>query len=222
MADERMRELERAAAGGEVEARSRLLRERVRSGDLDAERLALAAHVGDPAAVLASDAEPERLELMGWVMALDRWGREACVRAVVAAARTVLATWGGRSSAVLLGAAEAWLRCPCAEHAALAEQAADDEAPALAAMLHQASGMDEELRVFHEARPAEDVEAERREAEEAVIAWEAALAATRAVAVDEAISATVEGCLAAARKGEAGVRAAIRASLVPWALGGSA
>jgi hypothetical protein len=50
VADARVRDLERAAGAGDVDARARLLVERVRAGRLTQERLELAAYCGHPAA----------------------------------------------------------------------------------------------------------------------------------------------------------------------------
>lgn len=53
MADARVRDLERAAGAGDVDAQARLLVERVRAGRLTQERLELAAYAGDAAALTA-------------------------------------------------------------------------------------------------------------------------------------------------------------------------
>lgn len=50
MADDRLRSLERAAAGGDLDAITALLSQRVRAGDLEHTRLELAAFLGDPLA----------------------------------------------------------------------------------------------------------------------------------------------------------------------------
>lgn len=137
MADSRLRQLQRdAASGGDLEAEARFLLERVRVGKLPAERLELAAYLGDPAARLAvSVPGPDptapwtRDELAGWVVGLRRWGKVSCVRAAVAAARLALPVWerqfpqDDRPHRVL-GVAEDWIRCPCAYHTARAREVA--------------------------------------------------------------------------------------------------
>jgi len=70
-------------------------------------------------------------ELVGWARGLERWGKEVCVRAAIAAARAVLPGWeeqqDGKFRAHKRGemdprprqaieAAEAWVLCPCDEH----------------------------------------------------------------------------------------------------------
>jgi len=125
VSDARLRRLERGAAPGDVAAAARLLAERVRSGALDRERLALAAYAGDDAsrtalaaagpveagilepleALRAGVAAKERGEradphprdvLTGWARGLRRWGKPACVRAAVAAARATVPAWRAR------------------------------------------------------------------------------------------------------------------------------
>lgn len=86
--DQRLRDLERDAGKGDLEARARLLQERVRVGDLTEERLRLAAYLGDEVACLAlghalrllvaMDAEWFR-GLIPWSPALAVWAlAEAC------------------------------------------------------------------------------------------------------------------------------------------------
>lgn len=72
MADDRLRELERAAASGDdPEAVAALLRQRARAGDLEPNRLELAAFLGDPPAqrVLGNQTprqpEPEPVQVAG-------------------------------------------------------------------------------------------------------------------------------------------------------------
>src|SRR5262249_17998721 len=62
------------------------------AGDLDPERLALAAYCGHPAArqALGDDAPAIPAELVAWAYGLERWGKEAAVRAAIAAAAHVL------------------------------------------------------------------------------------------------------------------------------------
>lgn len=65
MSDERLRQLEREAASGDVDAKAKLLLERMRIGGLTAERLRLAAYLGDEASrrALGTEAPPEVHEL---------------------------------------------------------------------------------------------------------------------------------------------------------------
>lgn len=58
MTDQRLRDLERDAASGDLQTQARLLLERVRVGQLTEERLRLAAYLGDEAARVALDADP--------------------------------------------------------------------------------------------------------------------------------------------------------------------
>lgn len=73
-------ELERRGEAAQV------LRLRVRLGDLDAERLALAAYAGHPGAQAAVGGPPPPADLEAWAEGLWRWGQSACVRAVLALA----------------------------------------------------------------------------------------------------------------------------------------
>jgi len=63
---------------------------------------------------------------------LARWGPAVCVRAALAAARPALPAWGRWRTGELdaapteaIARAEAWLRCPCPEHALEAAEAGD-------------------------------------------------------------------------------------------------
>lgn len=88
MADARARALERAADGGDPEARARWLTEQVRRGALAQDRLRLAAWAGDVGARLVLGlprvATPA-LALVPWVDALRPFGNPALLRAGVAA-----------------------------------------------------------------------------------------------------------------------------------------
>ncbi|MBX3465856.1 MAG: hypothetical protein KF878_03030 [Planctomycetes bacterium] len=76
--DDRARGYERAAGAGGAEARARALWERVRRGDLDPERLRLAAHAGDAGARLAVAPRWGRSPIRRWPSCgLDAWGAEA-------------------------------------------------------------------------------------------------------------------------------------------------
>jgi hypothetical protein len=130
--DDRLRRLTREVATGDAGARARLLAERLRAGDLGEDRLRLAAHLGDPAAAAALGRElllPPTITITRWVRGLAEpsrggawpvWAREAYVRAAAAAGRIVLPGLDpalaerGRAA---VDALDAWVRCPCDEHA---------------------------------------------------------------------------------------------------------
>jgi hypothetical protein len=122
-------ELERSGASP-----AEVLRERLRLELLPSGRFELACYVGHPLAVelLASAGEtlPEvDADLGAWVRGLGYWGKEAAVRGAVAAARTALPAWEAghpqeRRPLQAVEAADAWLGCPCEQHAARALAAA--------------------------------------------------------------------------------------------------
>ncbi len=107
--DARLRSLERAAAGGDVEAQARQLLERVRAGTLTRERLELAAYCGDaparevvPATAVPVPAGPsdfpdtagdwpsvDGAPIRPWMTGLGRWGRPLQVRALLALCEVV-------------------------------------------------------------------------------------------------------------------------------------
>lgn len=92
MSDASRREAERDAAGGDPQAAARLLVERVRAGDLPAERLELAAHLGDAAARLALGVTPAGRRLGPWLDELvRRWPGAPLLRVEVAALETIVA-----------------------------------------------------------------------------------------------------------------------------------
>ncbi|MCO5172222.1 MAG: hypothetical protein M9894_38485 [Planctomycetes bacterium] len=117
MTDVRLRALEREATRGDLEAAARLLRSQVRLGALDAPRLGLLAYAGDPAAALAHPGAPTPPDdPKAWVLGLEPWGAEACVRAAVAAARLALPQWEARRPdprpRQAVAAVDAWLAAP--------------------------------------------------------------------------------------------------------------
>lgn len=120
--DDRARGLERAAAGGgDAGAGARALWERVRRGDLDLERVRLAAHVGDPVARLAlgEQAPPVSPDLRACVRGLEAWGKEALVRCALGAATSVLFLLPEGTEAwsrTAIEAMAAWVQCPCEPH----------------------------------------------------------------------------------------------------------
>lgn len=109
--DRGLRDLERRAAAGEVEAQAELLIARHRLGRLPEERLRLAAHLEDPAAVIAAGeilgVAPRRKNLGTWIRRigtpdLSTWERElpwkalvqpTCVRIAFAALELALPVW---------------------------------------------------------------------------------------------------------------------------------
>lgn len=127
MTDDRLRRLEREAITGGLDARARWLTERTRVGELAEDRLRLAAWLGDPAAEQAlgrAVLAPPTITIGRWVRGLvpwqteTPWAREAFARAAAAAARAVLACFDdGALATRAVVALEAWIRCPCDEHA---------------------------------------------------------------------------------------------------------
>jgi hypothetical protein len=90
--DDRARGLERAATGGDVDAAARVLWERVRRGELDLDRVRLAAFLADPVSRLALGAQaPELPPTLGTcVRQLEAWGPQATFRAAITAVTRVL------------------------------------------------------------------------------------------------------------------------------------
>jgi hypothetical protein len=150
--DTSLRVRERAASAGDVHAQAALLRARVRAGEVTSEAVALAAYCWDEAArlVLKPHAtihnpwcpcdlgkpfgphtdccENKAWNVERWLRGLERWGREALVRAALAAAWEALnpsahegcegAHLDGLDCAAVfssLEASEAWLRDPSEE-----------------------------------------------------------------------------------------------------------
>ncbi len=118
MSDQRLRDLDRDAADGGLMAEARLLVERVRVGDLTEERLRLAAYLGHEPARLALGREAPAAEAgpaAGLILGLKPYGPPAFIRAAVAVARLV----ADSPDANLVKPLRAWLRCMCADHAAI-------------------------------------------------------------------------------------------------------
>jgi hypothetical protein len=97
----------------------------VRTGALDPERLALAAHVGHRAARLVLGQRGELPPPVPWLEALSRWGQPVVVRAAVACARVALSEQNRRlpsddlpSRWRAVEAAEDWLADPGPLHSA--------------------------------------------------------------------------------------------------------
>lgn len=120
MADDRLRELERRfRETGAAQDEAAWLRERLRAGALDEERLRLAALFAHDAALLVCESEP--LEGSKLYAALADLDRSAVVRAMAALA--VASRCDLPLGAELLAAADAWIACPCDEHAQAAQEA---------------------------------------------------------------------------------------------------
>ncbi|MCO5165257.1 MAG: hypothetical protein M9894_02660 [Planctomycetes bacterium] len=113
--DDRLQDLRRRANQGEPGARTALLGERLRAGDLRRERLDLAAYVGDEDARAVLDpAFPPPVDLGLWARGLARWGLEAVLRAGLAASRSAFREEEVKDH--LHGLAQDWILCPCDEH----------------------------------------------------------------------------------------------------------
>lgn len=86
MTDQRLRDLERDAAHGDLQARARLLLERVRVGELTEDKLRLAAHLGDEAACAALGTGGQRLVMNAdWFRGLTPWSPALAVWALAEA-----------------------------------------------------------------------------------------------------------------------------------------
>lgn len=203
--DEELRRLQRQANAGDHDAAARLLVRRLRIGELGREGVELAAYLGHDAASRAvPELDPETEGREALVEGLARWGKEAFVRAAVAAAYAVLP----RFEEVLthddkprkaIAQAEEWIACPCEAHRVAARLAAD--------------AADDAAREASLAEAGDD--------ESAFAAWTARNAALAAAAHDlrhaahEALmtieeAAAVEVC---------DVDALVRQALLDWALG---
>lgn len=158
--DAHLRQLERKAAQGDLEAAGQLLVEQVRRGELSDERLALLAHLGHaPARAALPDVarHAELLELSTWIRDLQRWPGASAL-AAVAAAHPVLAVWEAWEPGELaprsqlrttLDACQAWALAPddveareaAEESVGAAQQVMDD-------LQHLLTTLDEEHHVI--------------------------------------------------------------------------
>lgn len=224
MSDARIRELERDAAQGDLDAAGRLLLERVRAGVLRDDRLALAAHLGHAGArrALCRRADERELDLPEWVERLAKFGQEACVRAALAAVRQACRAlpegrWRDRIERAL-EAQEAWVACPCPAHAEEARWAAEDVRP----IFHQGGSASEDaplaVVLLAAAIRAEDPEAAATEAVSALnrslsAVWNSPLPYRPGEAIEppDFIEVIIP-------RGKALVRDAIRDELLEWAL----
>jgi len=136
MSDAEVRALERRwreTGAGDDEAR--WLAARVRTGELDGAWLEALAFFGHGPAVLAGGKAPDPWDLDDsnvWGAKLRPLGVPVVIRAALAAARLGVEPWErahpgqpGRGPRPMLEAVEAWLACPCAEHAAAAKRAGE-------------------------------------------------------------------------------------------------
>lgn len=122
MSDQKLRELERRLCETDsVEDEAAYLRERVRAGALNQERLELAAYCGHEGARRAvpcvSSAE---LSLLEWTQGLARWGKVTLLHAAWFAI-SALPPWsqidsGDDRPLHASEALRAWLACPCDPH----------------------------------------------------------------------------------------------------------
>jgi hypothetical protein len=112
MSDEQLREIERKVEEGDESARVKLLRERLRAGQLERDRLELAAYAGDRDARLVLGSSMQHLAcacggkdtthghpeiewapFADWAEGFGRWGREVAIRVGIAASMHVLPVW---------------------------------------------------------------------------------------------------------------------------------
>lgn len=210
MADARLRALQRQAALGEPQARVLLLRARLRAGELDWEGVELAAYLGDAEArSLSGQQPPAGASLREWVKGLPTL--EATSRAAIAAARAALGCWVSFSPedarpTLGIAAAEAWVRCPCREHALEAGTSVRD----CQAASFLAAAVAADKAYGPERDRAWAAEAAANAASEA-----AACAANTAWWAPEQAALQASYALNDVRA----VQDAIRSELLPWALG---
>lgn len=130
MSDARLRDLERRWRDTRaVSDEAAYLVERLRAGDLDPERLRVAARCGHPAAVEAlgeppvfprlegADDDAARATVAAWLRGFDAFPREVRVRVALVLAKATLGNGPphGTDPQVIdaLTALERWCRCPC-------------------------------------------------------------------------------------------------------------
>lgn len=210
MSDERLRELERRwQESGALADRADYLREQVRFGELEAERLRLAWFLGAPAAALALEttpAPPAPPEIGAWVEAVGTCGLEALRRLAIAAADHAarLSTSSGIPPRAL-SAAERQVLAPSEEH----ERAALREAAAL-----------RELPDFPMRTPS-DVAQAAEQAARAAVASSSQQALSCALSAARAARAALDRwpALPSEPPSERRLQAAIARELLPWALG---
>lgn len=210
MSDDRLRELERRwRETGALGDRAAYLQERARCGDLEPERLRLAAFLG--AEVGGAEPEPppvaEDLDLAAWIGALAAYGVVTLRRAAIAAAdhSARQASSSGMPMRAVL-AAEELLLCPCDSHRAEARRhaaATRDLPDAPMRMSSDLAGAAEQAALAALSEDAREV-----------------LAAARSAARAGRVALSSFPALFGDPKQEAasGLRAAITRELLPWAL----
>ena len=178
-------------------------------------RLLLAAYVGEERARAAiPDLQPEELALPAeptgisrfeaWALGLQRWGKEADVRALIALGQHALPVWRSRwpEDSRLVAALQAaidWVRCPTPENYRAAH-----EAGYVVLCIPDAEHMEEGALDFAPARARNLFQ---------IVAARAGSNSPNHVGVWWGAP------LAAELTSEEAVREVIRAALVPWALG---
>lgn len=117
MSDEFLRKLERSFSQSRaLEDEIAYLSEKTRTGELGREKLELAAHCGNPAAMVVSGgSKAETID--GLLAELTVWDRLALTRLALAAAESIsryvdVDAWTHGE----LAKAREWLRCPCDDH----------------------------------------------------------------------------------------------------------
>jgi hypothetical protein len=210
------------------------LRGRLRAGLISADRVRLAAHLGDAAsaAVLGGDA-PEIDDAAAWADATGDWGLEACIRFALAVARSTVPA--GSAAHPALDAADAWLSCPCEAHRSnVRELALQQENGVVRAALGWAEVTRERLIADQETAAARARELvrlankakgkDRDEAREELVANRARELVEQAGnwLADPACAAAVRAVTLAldppARPDVDRLREALRRDVVPWAL----
>jgi hypothetical protein len=210
MADEQLRELARLAEAGDPNAGGRLIHGRVRAGALDWERVRLAAYLGDTSArvALSDDAPALVTDLGSWLGGLVAWGREADLRAAIAAARLVVSEWEDYCSddrpRQALEAGEAW--------------ALDPSQPNTAAVVDAVVAGRDALTDRDDVFEDEEDDTIQEAGRALVRAAEAAMLDTPNASARE-VGLTVVRAGLQSEIGPAEVRTAVRTELVPWALG---
>lgn len=217
--DQRLRDLERDAALGDLHAQARLLLERVRVGDLTEERLRLAAYLGhEPAELarrLAAISPPETpADTRSLASGLRHFEQSISVRAVVTIARSRLPAWErwsttDRRPLLAIEAAESWLDCPCELHMSAAADAHDAVRDATQPLVALSSW---QLRHLNGVRSPELSVCQR-----AKTAGYAAGEAARAAASGSARHASAS-VLRVLGHDEDETMQVVRTALVPWAL----
>ena len=204
-------ELESAAGEGDLQAQADLLQFKVTRGELSQKALLCLCYLGDPAAQLAiSDGGVggNIFLLEEWAQGLGSWGKEACVRAAIAASRYCLPLFERERiredrPQKAVEEAEMWVVCPCVEHAELARSAAGEAAWAAAGGISLSA-----RSAAHAASGA---------ARAAAMAGDEVLRAAALATVDAGKAVYKTGRSRDESDGQ--IRDAVRQELAPWVLG---